>query len=75
MPVMDGLEATKIITSKFPDTKVIIFSAHTDECYLNSAYQAGACILLPKDCTKNELLKTIKDCCCGGRRKVETVVG
>jgi DNA-binding NarL/FixJ family response regulator len=62
MPVLDGIEATRIIRSKFPDTKVIVLTMHTDELHFKSAYQAGACILLPKDCSKNELFKTIKDC-------------
>lgn len=62
MPVLDGIEATRIIRSKFPDTKVIVLTMHTDDCYFSSAYQAGACSLLPKGCTKNELLRTIRDC-------------
>ena len=62
MPGMDGIEATRIIRSKFPDTKVIVLTAHTDEWYFKNAYQAGACTVLPKDCSKNELLRTIKNC-------------
>jgi DNA-binding NarL/FixJ family response regulator len=62
MPVLDGIEATRIIRSKFPDTKIIVLTMHTDDCYFIRAYQAGACSLLPKDCSKNELFRTIKDC-------------
>ena len=62
MPVMNGIDATHIITTKFPDTKVIVLTMHTDECYLNSSYQAGACGFLPKDCGKKDLLNAIKEC-------------
>ena len=62
MPVLDGIEATRMIRSRFPDTKIIAITVHADEWHFKSAYQAGACSLLPKDCSKNELLRTIKDC-------------
>jgi two-component system, NarL family, response regulator DegU len=62
MPVMNGIEATGIITSKFPDTKVIVLTAHTDERYLNSAYQAGASHCLAKTCGTQDILDAIMDC-------------
>ena len=65
MPVMNGIEATGMITSQFPGTKVIILTAHTDECYLNRAYQAGASRCLVKTCGNEELLRAIMDCSSG----------
>jgi DNA-binding NarL/FixJ family response regulator len=65
MPVLDGIEATRIIRSKFPGTKVLVLTMHTVENYSFRAYQAGACSLLPKDCSKNELFRAIKDCSLG----------
>ena len=62
MPILDGIEATRIITSKFPDTKVIVLTMHTDETFSDRAYQAGACQFLAKDCGKKKLLSAIKDC-------------
>ena len=62
MPVMNGIEATRIISTRFLGTKVIVLTAHTDECYLNSAYQAGASRCLAKTCGSEELLKAIMDC-------------
>jgi two-component system response regulator DegU len=62
MPVLNGIEATRTIRSKFPGTKVLVLTIHTIENFLDIAYQAGACTLLPKDCSKNELLRAIKDC-------------
>jgi len=65
MPVLDGIEATRIIRSKFPGTKVLVLIMHTVQIFSDRAYQAGAYNLLPKDCSKNELLRAIKDCSLG----------
>ena len=60
LPVMDGLEATRIITSKFPDTRVIILSMHSGDTMNSSSCQAGACSYLCKDCSINEILGAIE---------------
>ena len=33
MPVLDGIEATRIIRSKFPGTKVLVLTMHTVEMF------------------------------------------
>jgi DNA-binding NarL/FixJ family response regulator len=68
MPVLDGIEATRIIRSKFPDTKVIVLSMHPDQTYSDNAFQAGACQFLTKECGKEKLLTAIKECSPGQRR-------
>ncbi len=65
MPVRDGIEATRIIKSEFPETKVIVLTMHTDPSFADKALQAGACEFLSKDCGKEELLKAIKECSTG----------
>jgi DNA-binding NarL/FixJ family response regulator len=62
MPVLDGIRATRSITSNFPDTKVIVLTMHTDQAYSDTALQAGACQFLTKDCGKEKLLNAIKEC-------------
>lgn len=62
MPVLDGLDATRIITSKFPDTKVIVLTMNTDEIFSDRAYKAGACHFLAKDCGTEKLFSAIKHC-------------
>ena len=62
MPVLDGIEATRTISSRFPDTKVIILTMHSDQTYADTALQAGACRFLTKDCGKKKLLDAIRDC-------------
>lgn len=62
MPVLDGIKATRIITSRFPDTKVIVLTMHTDQTFSDTALQAGACQFLTKDCGRKKLLNAIKAC-------------
>lgn len=62
MPVLNGIEATRIIRSKFPGTRVLVLTMHTDKSFSDRAYQAGACRFLSKGCSKDELLRAIKDC-------------
>ena len=37
MPLLNGLEATRQIRKEFPDTKVLILSAHSDDEYIELA--------------------------------------
>lgn len=62
MPDMNGIDATRIITSKFPETKIIVLTMHTDKAFSDKAFQAGACRFLTKDCGKENLLNAIKEC-------------
>jgi DNA-binding NarL/FixJ family response regulator len=62
MPVLDGIKATRIIRSKFPDTQVIVLTMLTDQTHSDTALQAGACQFLTKDCGKEKLLNAIKEC-------------
>src|SRR5512134_1767664 len=42
MPLLNGLEATRQIRKAFPDAKVLILSAHSDEAYVEQATALGA---------------------------------
>jgi DNA-binding NarL/FixJ family response regulator len=48
MPGLDGLEATRCITTEFPDIQVIILSSHEAEVYRKRALSAGAAAYLLK---------------------------
>ncbi len=58
MPIMDGFEATKIITSKYPSTKVIILSFHSDDGFRVRAQESGACHFLSKDSSPSSIITT-----------------
>ena len=70
MPVMDGIEATRIIRSKFSDTNVIILTLYGDQSLSDTALQAGACQFLNKYCGQEKLFQAIKRCSAGPLRIV-----
>lgn len=57
MPIMDGLQATRIIKNRWPKIKVIILTIYAD--YKSQAYQAGADAFLVKGCSMEEMISTI----------------
>jgi DNA-binding NarL/FixJ family response regulator len=69
MPVLNGIEATRIISSKFSDTKVIILTLYGDRTLSDTAREAGACQFLNKYCGQEKLFQAIKRCS-GGPFKV-----
>lgn len=60
MPGMDGKDATRIITNRFPSVKVIVLSTYDDDEYINEAIQAGAKGYLLKDMASEELADAIR---------------
>jgi DNA-binding NarL/FixJ family response regulator/class 3 adenylate cyclase len=60
MPVMNGLEATRQITSTFPSVKVIILSRHDNPEYYWGALKAGACGYVLKRSALPELQTAIE---------------
>jgi YesN/AraC family two-component response regulator len=59
MPVMDGLEATKIIKKRWPWIKVIALTMYQN--YRTKALSAGADAFLVKGCSVSELISTVYD--------------
>jgi two-component system NarL family response regulator len=60
MPLMNGIDATEIITEQFPETKVLIFSMHDSSEFVHSAIQAGASGYVLKDTSSEEVYCGIK---------------
>ncbi len=60
MPVMNGVEATRRIRTKFPVVKVLVLTTYNDDEWVLYAIQAGASGYLLKDTPRNELIKAIK---------------
>ena len=59
MPIMNGLRATKVISKRFTDTKVIVFTTSDNDKYLNFALDVGAKGYLLKNTSNAEILKAI----------------
>jgi len=66
MPKMDGLEATRIILSRWPTCKVLILTTFNDDEYALEALKSGACGYMLKDADTSELIRSIRSCLEGG---------
>lgn len=60
MPTVDGLEATRRITSELPDTAVVILTTFDLDEYVFEAIRAGACGFLLKDGAADDLIQAVK---------------
>ena len=60
MPVMSGLEATKQITKKWPETKVLILTQYDEEENMFVAKQVGAYGFVAKSAASSDLLTGIR---------------
>jgi DNA-binding NarL/FixJ family response regulator len=60
MPGMDGLEATKQLTTKLPDTQVLIFTAYGERSLLTRGLEAGARGYILKEAPHATLVRAIE---------------
>jgi len=60
MPVMDGVEATKIIKEKYPQVKIIILTTFNEDEYIFNGLKSGADGYILKDISSRKLVDTIK---------------
>lgn len=66
MPVMDGVQATKLIKEKYNTIKVIILTTFNDDEFIFDALKNGASSYLLKDMPSEEIINTIKIIHSGG---------
>ena len=59
MPVLNGLDATKLIKKENPRIKIIVVSMLCDASIVNKMLKAGADAFINKDTGKTELMKAI----------------
>ncbi|MCX7954389.1 MAG: response regulator transcription factor [Bacteroidales bacterium] len=59
MPLIDGIECTKIINDKYPEIKIIAFTMYNEEEYIESMLEAGAKGFLLKTCSVTEIKNSI----------------
>ncbi len=60
MPVMNGKEATRIITQRFPAVKVLVLTTYDDDVDVQDSMRAGAKGYLLKDMPSEELAESIR---------------
>jgi DNA-binding NarL/FixJ family response regulator len=61
MPRMGGLDATREIKKKWPETKILVFTNQESPEYRAATSEAGADGYLLKDSPITKLIKSIKD--------------
>ena len=66
MPVMNGIEATRIIKKEWPKIKVLILTTFNDEEYALQALKEGANGFLLKTADTKKLMEAVYSCMSGG---------
>lgn len=60
MPLINGVEATKEVTRRVPNTRVIALSMHADQTYVRAMLAAGAKAYVLKKSASDELIDAIR---------------
>ena len=60
MPVLNGLDVTRLLREVAPATAIVIFSAFDSAELRRQAYAAGAVAYLPKGCSNERLRATLE---------------
>lgn len=66
MPVMNGLEATKVLQTRMPETRVLILSMHDNREYMVQLIQSGAKGYILKDVSAAEMVSAVETVYKGG---------
>jgi two-component system response regulator DegU len=66
MPNVDGVEATRELREKRPESRIVMLTMHSDQDIVASAIRAGASGYLTKDCSTDELVNAITEIARGG---------
>lgn len=60
MPLLSGLEGARRVKESLPRVKVLFFTMHSDQTYLQAAFEAGASGYLLKSAASPELLTAVR---------------
>jgi DNA-binding NarL/FixJ family response regulator len=61
MPVMDGIEATRLIKAERPATKIVLISAYEDPDLIHAGLTAGADLFVVKGLSGAELAARVRE--------------
>ncbi len=65
MPEMDGIEACRLIRSKYSGVKVVVISVHNDPVMIQAVFEAGASGYVWKPTSHSELIPAIENVLAG----------
>jgi len=60
MPVLNGVDSTRIICKEHPGSKIIILSMYPDHEYVQASLTAGACGFVVKETAADELIEAVR---------------
>ncbi|WP_077297096.1 response regulator transcription factor [Virgibacillus pantothenticus] len=66
MPIMNGIEATRIIKQRWPSVKILVLTTFNDDEYALSALKEGADGFLLKTTESKKLIEAVHSCMRGG---------
>jgi DNA-binding NarL/FixJ family response regulator len=66
MPIMDGIDATKVIVAEAPGTAVLVLTSFSDRRRITGALDAGAVGYLLKDASADDVVRGIRTAAGGG---------
>jgi DNA-binding NarL/FixJ family response regulator len=66
MPVLDGIEATRVIREERPETAVVVLTSFSDARRITAALGAGAAGYLLKDASADDVVRGIRAAAAGG---------
>lgn len=61
MPVLNGIEAAKIIREAYPKVKIIVLSSHYSKAFITNMLEIGAAAYLAKNASPEEMERTIRE--------------
>ena len=61
MPIMNGVEATKVIKERYPGIKIIILTTFNEDQYIFEGLKNGADGYILKDVKSEEIIRSIKE--------------
>ena len=67
MPGLNGLEVTRQVSQRSPQTRVVILSMHANEAHVLEALRAGAAAYVLKESTSAELVRAVHEAVAGRR--------
>lgn len=67
MPGLNGLEITRQVRKRCPQTRVVILSMHADEAYVLEAIRNGAAGYVLKDASMTEIAQAVREVAAGRR--------
>ena len=73
MPVMNGIEATEKIKSRYPWVKIIVLTMQKDYAYIEQLFALGASGFITKNASEKELFDALEKVAAGGRYLSEEV--